>query len=35
MLDVARSLTSMNKAGRKRNNTIMFVSFDVEEQGNV
>lgn len=33
MLDVARQLTEMNKQGTKRNNTIIFVSFDIEEQG--
>ena len=33
MLDVARQLTEMNRRGVKRNNTIIFMSFDIEEQG--
>lgn len=33
MLDVARQLTEMYRHGTKRNNTILFVSFDIEEQG--
>ena len=35
MLEVARQLTEMNKQGVKRQNTIFFVSFDIEEQGKV
>ena len=35
MLEVARQLTEMNRQGLKRLNTIIFVSFDIEEQGNL
>ena len=33
MLEVAKQLTAMNKKGVKRKNTVIFVSFDIEEQG--
>ena len=31
MLDVLRQITDANKAGTKRQNTIIFASFDAEE----
>ena len=34
MLEVARQLTEMNQQGVRRQNTIIFVSFDTEEEGN-
>ena len=34
MLEVARQLTEMNQQGARRQNTIIFVSFDTEEEGN-
>ena len=34
MLEVARQLTEMNRQGLKRLNTVIFVSFDIEEEGN-
>ena len=33
MLEVARQLTEMNQQGVRRQNTIIFVSFDIEEEG--
>ena len=33
MLEVARQLTEINQQGVRRQNTIIFVSFDVEEEG--
>ena len=33
MLEVAKQLTAMNKKGVQRKNTVIFVSFDIEEQG--
>ena len=35
MLEVARQLTEMNRQGLKRLNTVIFVSFDIEEEGNL
>jgi Zn-dependent M28 family amino/carboxypeptidase len=35
MLDVAKQLTAQNKQGVKRKNTIIIVSFDLEEQGKI
>jgi hypothetical protein len=32
MLEVIRQITNMNKKGTKRGNTIIFVSFDLEEE---
>ena len=34
MLEVARQLTEINQQGARRQNTIIFVSFDTEEEGN-
>ena len=31
MLEVIRQITNMNKKGTKRGNTIIFASFDLEE----
>ena len=33
LLEVIRQITDMNKQGTKRGNTIIFVSFDLEEEG--
>jgi Zn-dependent M28 family amino/carboxypeptidase len=35
MLEVARQQTGQSKQGVKRKNTIIFVSFDLEEQGKI
>jgi Zn-dependent M28 family amino/carboxypeptidase len=33
LLEVIRQITDMNKQGTKRGNTIIFVSFDLGEDG--
>lgn len=35
MLEVIRQITDMNKKGTKRGNTIIFASFDLEEDGKI
>jgi Zn-dependent M28 family amino/carboxypeptidase len=35
MLEVAKQLTGQNKQGVTRKNTIIFVSFDLEEGGKI
>ena len=32
LLEVIKQITDMNKQGTKRGNTIIFVSFDLEEE---
>ena len=34
LLEVTRQITEMNTQGTKRENTIIFVSFDLEEENN-